>query len=720
MKRILILFSLLAAFLAGQAQVKETNDIVRGNSLQPWRVANALDMFKPVTASGTDTYTFSISVGTPTYTPYNGGALTYQSGDVWTVTFTNANTGAATLNINSEGAIAIVDNAGNALSAGDIEAGGTYKLRYNGTHFRVIGQIGALKKVLTANTTVTQGTYSLDLGTAAGTGTEKMNSGNSYVNVHTGGVEINGVDAADEVEIKSANYSKLSGGADASYVSALGTGSLNLNSTLATSIASGTDVTVNATGDVRIGSDHLQTIFIDGDGTGGTDDVTLNVATLKAPGLPSATTSDVLYYNTSTGAITQGTAPAGGGFTLNQKTVSTTTYTVVNGDNGYVINLSNASGCTVTLPASLSTNTYVAFRRLSGSGTTTFVASGGAVLNSYSSGTTLELVGPTASWMKRDATNFDGDGALGPAFAVSGPGGTTNFLYYNTTTGAINYASGLDITGDSGNGYAYINPSVTHGLTANLYADNGTGTEATFDLSSNSVAITQSVTGGNNSGISVNGTRAEMGSTSSAGTSHVFVEPTNMSFYNYDNLIKLGTIGHTSVTGSEGFEAFGASANVNIELKAKGTGTLKLSALPNDNALTRIMVYDNTTGLVKYRDASSISGGGGLTSASTSTAGGTIDLDMASLAQKMFNGSASFATAKAVTISNTTGSLSWAFNFEVTNLAATLTFPANVIMQDVQWNTTTQVWTPPTTGKYTASAWYDGTDWRVNISGAYQ
>jgi hypothetical protein len=134
-KLIILLFTLISVTAFGQ--VYETNNIVRNNTLSPARVANALDAFKPYTATGTDTY--AISPGMSIY----AGGNTYASGDIWTVTFTNANTGAATLNVNSDGAIAIVDNSGSALSAGDLVAGGTYILRYNGTHFRIIGATGS-------------------------------------------------------------------------------------------------------------------------------------------------------------------------------------------------------------------------------------------------------------------------------------------------------------------------------------------------------------------------------------------------------------------------------------------------------------------------------------------------------------------------------------------------------------------------------------------------
>jgi hypothetical protein len=108
-----------------------------------------------------------------------------------------------------------------------------------------------------------------------------------------------------------------------------------------------------------------------------------------------------------------------------------------------------------------------------------------------------------------------------------------------------------------------------------------------------------------------------------------------------------------------------------------------------------------------------------LTSASTSTAGGTVTLDMNSLRQKMFVGSASFATSRTMAFSNTTNALVFNFHFEITAVAATLVFPSDVVMSDPAWDTATQTWTPVATGQYLMSGTYDGTNWKVIISNPF-
>lgn len=59
------------------------------------------------------------------------------------VKFTNANTGASTLNVNTIGAVALVNNStGGALASGDLPAGSVMIVVHDGTNYRVIGLAG--------------------------------------------------------------------------------------------------------------------------------------------------------------------------------------------------------------------------------------------------------------------------------------------------------------------------------------------------------------------------------------------------------------------------------------------------------------------------------------------------------------------------------------------------------------------------------------------------
>lgn len=87
------------------------------------------------TAAGIDTYTAAIEIaGTPPL------AITAAAGLLIVVKFTNANTGAATLNINSTAAVAITKKDGTtALAAADITAGSYQSLFHDGTSWVALG-----------------------------------------------------------------------------------------------------------------------------------------------------------------------------------------------------------------------------------------------------------------------------------------------------------------------------------------------------------------------------------------------------------------------------------------------------------------------------------------------------------------------------------------------------------------------------------------------------
>lgn len=92
-----------------------------------------LGIYPLATASGTDTYTATVTPAFPAYT----------SGQRFNIKFTNANTGAATININSKGAKSIVKNGATALSSGDISAGQILFLQYDGTNMQIVGGGGS-------------------------------------------------------------------------------------------------------------------------------------------------------------------------------------------------------------------------------------------------------------------------------------------------------------------------------------------------------------------------------------------------------------------------------------------------------------------------------------------------------------------------------------------------------------------------------------------------
>jgi hypothetical protein len=85
---------------------------------------------------------YAVASGTNSYTVSIPGITTLVEGLSVKIKFTNANTGAATLNINGLGAKQIRKSNGNALSTGNIKAGQICHLVYTGSVFQLLGEGG--------------------------------------------------------------------------------------------------------------------------------------------------------------------------------------------------------------------------------------------------------------------------------------------------------------------------------------------------------------------------------------------------------------------------------------------------------------------------------------------------------------------------------------------------------------------------------------------------
>lgn len=100
-------------------------------------IINIVDAAYYLTASGTNTYTAS---ATP-------ALLSYTAGKHYFVQFTNANTGACTLNINGLGAKNIFKVVSSPLALGDIPANNIVEMIYDGTNFQTLGGVDLLTVV---------------------------------------------------------------------------------------------------------------------------------------------------------------------------------------------------------------------------------------------------------------------------------------------------------------------------------------------------------------------------------------------------------------------------------------------------------------------------------------------------------------------------------------------------------------------------------------------
>jgi hypothetical protein len=111
-----------------------------GKDLSDSFLNNVSDYQRLTTATGTDTYAVT------------GGITAYAAGFTIVVKFTNGNTGASTLNVNSLGAKSIVKNGATALASGDIAANQILILTYDGTNFQVVGGVLLMVGSITMNT----------------------------------------------------------------------------------------------------------------------------------------------------------------------------------------------------------------------------------------------------------------------------------------------------------------------------------------------------------------------------------------------------------------------------------------------------------------------------------------------------------------------------------------------------------------------------------------
>lgn len=102
------------------------------------------------------------------------------------------------------------------------------------------------------------------------------------------------------------------------------------------------------------------------------------------------------------------------------------------------------------------------------------------------------------------------------------------------------------------------------------------------------------------------------------------------------------------------------------------------------------------------------------------TAGGTLDLDFGGSVSTIFYLDASFATAKAVTISNDSYASRFEFLIDITNVAATLDFGAGTTFEsdDPRFDEATQLLTFKSIGAYTIHGTFDGLHWRLFIMDA--
>ena len=81
------------------------------------------------------------------------GYTAYFAGMYFACEIMATNTGASTIDVNGIGVQTITDRAGNALQAGELQAGGIYEFRYDGTNFQLMGTVAGAASVTDLNVT---------------------------------------------------------------------------------------------------------------------------------------------------------------------------------------------------------------------------------------------------------------------------------------------------------------------------------------------------------------------------------------------------------------------------------------------------------------------------------------------------------------------------------------------------------------------------------------
>lgn len=157
-----------------------------------YRGNNGIVEIPTIKRAQANSYNYASASGTDTYTVTLTPALTaYTAGNTFNILFANANTGGSTINVNGLGTRSILSETGLALSANDITAGAIHTVVYDGSAFRlkqipvdsysngltVNSNVAKLGGTLTGNTTIDAVAYNF---TQTGSVVEALtNNGNS-------------------------------------------------------------------------------------------------------------------------------------------------------------------------------------------------------------------------------------------------------------------------------------------------------------------------------------------------------------------------------------------------------------------------------------------------------------------------------------------------------------------------------------------------------------
>jgi hypothetical protein len=326
--------------------------------------------------------------------------------------------------------------------------------------------------------------------------------------------------------------------------------------------------TTSFTTDCIVDANAFNLSFID------INDFSVTAAEFFLIGVDAATSSNILYYDTSTGEITYGAAPSGGWALTGTSTL--TGNVIIDGGITYDITMNmdlfEVNATTVDIGTTGTMTLY-------GDDSVSITSLNGGI--SINSGSTYYVtIGGNGAYLSTDEVFLP----LIPSTT------TSNIVYYNTTTGRLTYgaatSSGWAVTG-------------TTALTGATTIDGNTNNLTFTDLGVVTIAGTDLVLSGSND------------VTISAGTANIFIDSTPSSYIGItaETVIELlVTDGideskvYASMAGAYGL-TFVSHNGIKLD-----SDTLNIASLPSATA-SSILYYDSVTGEVSYGTAPSAGGG---------------------------------------------------------------------------------------------------------------
>lgn len=361
------------------------------------------------------------------------------------------------------------------------------------------------------------------------------------------------LDDDDVITITSDSNSIINAGGNVIIV---GQGSVSIESSASTlSVFAGDELTIEGQGLVGITS---------------SDELRFSSSNITMPILPSQVESFVLYYNETTKEVSYGAAPSGGGTT-----------TTLSGDLHEILKFASASsgvgsGVFATTNGSLSLGNNV--------------ATGTRIISSAASSGTASLQLQTSDfnsariYLNSAVVELGSTTQANSSARIVTPAGTATNIPISIR------AKGAEQVSLWGTSFPLVGPTTSYG-------------QYITTISTSAIGVTMAKpTAGGEANFSIT---AASGISTNVNGANITV--TAGSAYNTTGNGNGGNL--TLVSGQR--RTAGSGTDGNIVIDSLTGDVIFTSALDNDDALDQVLVRDSGTGIIKYRTAASLIGGGG-------------------------------------------------------------------------------------------------------------